>query len=876
MLTPIVGGFNRTDTEELIQSVAREVEVTRRLYRSGESEYLIDGEVCRLKDIYGLLMDTGLGAKAYAIIEQDKIGMMLSSRPTDRRQLIEEAAGITKYRTRRRAADLKLEAARQNLTRVDDIVFEVERQRGTLKRQAAKARRYQKLRDELRQWEKILFSRKYRQLAEVIESARARLETTRERELLAAARLAEVENDLGRRRFELVEAESLARNTREDVHACELAINRQQQQLVFDREQIHTLDTRAVAVAAEREVVDARREPARTAIAGRRTAAAEAFAERDRAAATLASESEAYEAAHREIEGMETDVEAARSEVFSALHSATALRHALGHAAAAWDRVAETLAKLDIETDDVRVESARVETDRTTAAAGLARAHAAIEVTGIARSARESELDSARIEHELRARSVRAHEHDLAGLEARLKSLKELEVARAGYSDAPRAVLAQANCTVNQRGAVADYLEVEAGYERAVEACLGDLLQHIVVERPEHAAAGFKVVREAAAGRCGFLIASGSADTQQSSGQPAPAGVIALSSIVRVNGPFAAPIRDVIGDAWVAGSYGRAEEVTALTSLPVVTMDGDIFRSPRLVSGGGREDARGILETKREIRELRERIQDDRDALSRIVQEAGVFEAAISHASDAVAALNAERHNHEKAIVGHNAQLQHAIDEATRLGQKSDQLALERRQAEEERQTLDRRQEEVRDSIARLDDDQRAADERLTVAQRRFLEVREAAEDLSRRVAEACAAHAALVERAAALLSEERRLEEAAADLEERASALSTELQANRQCIDVLRAAVVTSAAQLDSEICALDTLRIAVQTADDEVSTLRIEADAQETAIKAARGVLEAIRAARGGARHRTRHGGNRSPAFGRVLCRHGAGGAR
>ena len=162
----------RRGREELIQSVAREVEVTRRLYRSGESEYLIDGQSCRLRDVHDLLMDTGLGAKAYAIIEQGKIGLILSSRPTDRRQLIEEAAGVTKYKARRRAAELKLDAAQQNLTRIDDIVFEVEKQRGTLKRQAAKARRYQRLRDELRRWEKVLFARKYRQLAEAIESAR--------------------------------------------------------------------------------------------------------------------------------------------------------------------------------------------------------------------------------------------------------------------------------------------------------------------------------------------------------------------------------------------------------------------------------------------------------------------------------------------------------------------------------------------------------------------------------------------------------------------------------------------------------------------------------------------------------------------------------
>src|ERR1700745_1053492 len=115
-------------------------------------------------------MDTGLGAKAYAIIEQGKIGMILSTRPTDRRQLIEEAAGVTKYKNRRRAAALKLEAAQQNLTRVDDIVFEVDKQRGMLKRQAAKARRYKRLREELRRWEKVQFASKYRSLGQAIET----------------------------------------------------------------------------------------------------------------------------------------------------------------------------------------------------------------------------------------------------------------------------------------------------------------------------------------------------------------------------------------------------------------------------------------------------------------------------------------------------------------------------------------------------------------------------------------------------------------------------------------------------------------------------------------------------------------------------------
>jgi chromosome segregation protein len=857
------------DLDAIIQSVAKEIEVTRRLYRSGESEYLIDGQICRLRDVHDLLMDTGLGAKAYAIIEQGKIGMILSTRPTDRRQLIEEAAGVTKYKARRRAADLKLEAAQLNLTRVDDIVFEVEKQRGTLKRQAGKARRYQRLRDELRRWDKVLFARKYRQLADTIMSARTRLSDAREREALAAARVGEVEATLGRLRIELAEAEEKSTASREAAHAREIAITRQEQQLTFDREQVDALDVRTSSVAAELEGLDARREPARALLASRRAAAAEANAERDRAAATLASESESFETAHREIEGLEADVEAARSEVFSALNSATALRHALEHAAAAGDRVAETLSKLDVEMNDAQIESERAAADRAAAVEGLRRAHEAIEATRIARAARESELASARIEHEWRARAVRAREHELAGLEARLRSLEELDAARAGYGDAARTVLVQANGKVNQHGAIADYLEVGAGYERAVEACLDDLLQHVVVERPEHAAAGFQLVREAAAGRCGFLVTSAaetpvvaggffarmsvtgdagpvgdwSAAPAGASPRP-PEGFVALSSVVRVNGPYASAIRQAIGDAWIAPDYDGAASASRLTQLPIATLEGDVFRGPHLVSGGGRAEARGILETKREIKELRERIAADRESLARLADETSALEGTIAQATQAIAALSAEHHKQEKVVVGHDAQLQHASDEQVRLTQKSEQLARERAQSEGEREALDRRQEEARGSISRLDEEQRQADERLTVAQRRLFEAREAADDLSRRSAEAGAAHAALVERAAALASEVQRLAEAAVEMEQRSAALGAELDASRRRAADLRAAIASGEVQLDADERQLDALRQAVMTTGDAVAALRHDADGLEASIKEARGALDAIRA--------------------------------
>src|SRR6202522_4199829 len=127
-----------------------EIIVTRRLFRTGESEYLLNGKLCRLRDIQDIFMGTGLGPESYAIIGQERIGQLLSSKPHDRRSIIEEAAGITRFKTKKRLAELRLESAKQNLARVDDIFEEVTRQMNSLKRQAAKAERYAEVRNDLR------------------------------------------------------------------------------------------------------------------------------------------------------------------------------------------------------------------------------------------------------------------------------------------------------------------------------------------------------------------------------------------------------------------------------------------------------------------------------------------------------------------------------------------------------------------------------------------------------------------------------------------------------------------------------------------------------------------------------------------------------
>src|SRR5262245_31560923 len=406
-----------TMTDEFLDEpplVTRDIEIGRRLYRSGESEYLIDGEVCRLRDVHDLLMDSGLGVKADAVIEQGKIGQILSSRPAERRTLIEEAAGVTKYKSRRRAAELKLEAARQNLTRIDDIIFEVEKQRGALKRQAARARRYKRLREELRRWEQVQFAHRHDVLSREIDGAEARLADARARETAAAAHVAELETALEAIRLGLTQAESRATAAREEAHARELEIGRREQQIQFDKHQIDDLSRRTSELGEEARDLLGRRDPALAAVdtqRGAATRAREALALAGRQVDQCESE---YTQAFGSVQVAEREADETRAAVLAAATTLSALRQARDNAEAVRDRVAAERSRLEVEARDLQGEMDRARNARDAAAGSLAQAREALATISQARRDLEETLTRLRAERDALAISLASRQRELS------------------------------------------------------------------------------------------------------------------------------------------------------------------------------------------------------------------------------------------------------------------------------------------------------------------------------------------------------------------------------------------------------------------------------------------------------------------------------
>ncbi len=233
------------------QHHAGEISVTRRLFRSGDSEYLLNGKLCRLRDIQELFMGTGLGPESYALIEQGRIGQILSSRPTDRRAIIEEAAGITKFKTKKRLAEARLEDARTNLNRVNDIFEEVTRQMNSLKRQASKAERYVKLRDEMRAKLRVVLASKFSQMDQESAALDGQLHQLGEeiREQTESVQQSEAEHSERTQRGYAIESET--RQNRERLNQIAIEGDRGKARIRSNEERCGELMVRSASAEAE-------------------------------------------------------------------------------------------------------------------------------------------------------------------------------------------------------------------------------------------------------------------------------------------------------------------------------------------------------------------------------------------------------------------------------------------------------------------------------------------------------------------------------------------------------------------------------------------------------------------------------------------------
>jgi chromosome segregation protein len=819
--------------------------VTRRLYRNGESEYLMNGEVCRLRDIHELFMDTGLGSKAYSIIEQGKIGLILSGKPADRRALIEEAAGITKYRARRRQTSFKLEAAQQNLLRVNDIIHEVEKQLESLKRQASRARRYRVVREEMQGVERVLFGLRFLDLTARAQGLEARRGAEAEREQAVTIALEAEEAHTEARRHALYEEEARLQEVRGRLHELTLELERQQSRSGYCQEQITQAETRATEAAQEAAELEARVNPLREALQTRREESARLGSERDAAEQeTQAQEAAVQEATARQAAAEQTQEEARDAQV-EVMGRSAALQNSRAALSARAERAGADLLKLAAEGQELESEYARVVEMREGARARGAEAERLRAGLLQDRDAAASRAGEARARAEARASEAELWQSERDGLAGRRASLEEIVATHAAFDEGTRALLAGPE-GVEVLGVVADALETDSVHERAVEAFLGDRLQAVLTPDSAHALRGIRYLQEGGAGRGTFLPLAAGAGRREgpslSEIAPQEARVLGLlSNHYRVTGPHAEAIRAALPEALLVESL---EDALAIVSrqgpVPCVTLAGETLRGS-LVEGG--RGVKGLLAPRREIREVKAR-EEELGGLLGAARSQEAEETATAERADAEARQLDERiHAAEKDLVVIGKDLAAAEEENVRLDRKAGTLETERSQAEQEQGAAALRLAEIDLALQAAEAEREGGSLRLAGLATEVAEARTAAEASQARWSEARSTLAALRERLAAVEADGHRLEQDQAELGTRilgARERGREMAVRREQLVAERREIEGRLAQTLVE---RDQVTLGVARAEDRVRDLRNELEGRELSLKERRRERDLLR---------------------------------
>ena len=748
-----------------------EVVVGRRLYRSGQSEYVINGRVARLRDVQELFMGMGLGPDSYAIIEQGRIGQILNSKPMDRRAIIEEAAGITMYKTKRRLAEAKLEASKINLSRVNDILVEVEKQLASLKRQASKARRYAELREQMRGLLRIVLASKAEHLD--IEAARLEnllrdMEAAEERDARSVHELEAEQERLNARTYEL---DAELRQTHNLLGQTSLDLDRAENRITFNREQLAQLASRSTRVTleieqAERQATDlaARMNAQRDAVAHLREqsgAVESSLREATEKVGLSTTEQERLEASIAELRALAGKLveESARMQAESLQAEEAAARHTAAEA-----QRSEAARTMGIEWAALAL---RVKNEEDFYSNAERRAE---ELGAAARDA-QARLVALRGAQQETAQQLKQTRESLAAERARHSSVEQILSERAYTADAVQKLFNAGGEAETQGfhavGLLADYAEVQEQYEGAIEQFLRDELEYVVVESFDQARAGVALLRDEMGGRATFFVDSLSKLNIQKSeidgSLPMAAGVIArLDRLVDFRdplGPAAKHFLTRLRTAYLVDTGAAAETLAHENPHSYyLTLDGTCYHG-RMVSGGRQGDA-GPLALKRELRQHEaEAVRLDRAAQEQ-QEELTRIEMAIAGGEIEVAEASAKHVEAEKSFVG----AMHTRDQARaehrrveqQLAAEQQEIAWLHQEAEAARNRVEQARNETAEALrsrANAEADAAGAAERLADLRRDFQSLqeqvvaqREALATMTERFTSAKAAEQRLVE----------------------------------------------------------------------------------------------------------------------------------
>jgi chromosome segregation protein len=734
-----------------------EVVVSRRLYRSGQSEYLINGRVGRLRDIQEMFMGVGLGPDSYAIIEQGRIGQILATKPMERRAIIEEAAGVTKFKTKKRLSEAKLESSKVNLSRVNDIVVEVEKQLGSLKRQAAKARRYAEIREQMRGIVRQMLAGKARELDAEAERLGTRLaeSTAAETQHAQAIRTEETEQDRLNQRVYALDAE--IRQNQNVLNQTALEVDRNENRIAFNQTRHSELSGRNEQIQLERNAITLQTREWQDRNAAQQQAVETVRTESATRNALVQELALRASTRAAQISESEMRVETLRRVATEANENVLRLHGEQKQAEESLVHQSESLRKQEVREAELLESAIQLRDDSVKAANEWQSATSLLNAFQRQSAALQAGIAELREQRETAAIESDSLRGSLASVRARHSTLTQVLNDHSYTGEAVQKLFA-----ANERhggedfravGVLADYAEVQEQHEAAIEQYMREELEYVVVETYDHARAGVSLLRNEVGGRATFFVDS-LRSLKLEEYEPivhfrSEDGVISrLDKLVEFRDPLGAAAKQFLprlrSGYLTDGAIAAEKLAREYPQYAFVTPEGTCYQG-RMVTGG-RPDEAGPLGMKRELRAMEAQVMQ--------------LESRAEQMHAQLESLVAELHANEKS---------------------QEELNAQQREAERNLFATKHRHEQTQSDLARLSLD-------LTVCQNELVQLRKEIDSVRERAERTKLQHQGVLTSRAEAEAESVRLTEQVAQLraavqteQEELSAAKSELAAMQE-----------------------------------------------------------------------------------------------
>lgn len=685
-----------------------EVTVSRRVYRSGESEYMINGSACRLKDINELFYDTGIGKEGYSIIGQGQIDKILSGKPEERRELFDEAAGIVKFKRRKNIAQKKLENEKQNLVRVNDILTELEKQVGPLARQSEAAREYLRLKEELKTYEVNLF------LIES-EAINLQLKETIGKEEIVSGDLedAKTASDQIRERYDsldqsLNELEGQINDSRGELNQANIIKGNLEGQINVLREQINTEKMNADHINNRIQTLKAQIEEKRAQIIQYKSDNSEIATHATDCLRKQEEEETALRQKDESIMLLDQRIETGKGDIILTLNEKASLTAKQQRYEAMLEQVqvrrSEVCQKLLKSKSDESVQEEQLKVEQKQ----LDAVNASLEQLSLAQE--EGETKVSELDQEVRrlTRNLNETQQEYHTNYTKWDSLRNIAERYEGYGNSIRRVMEVKDRIRGIHGVVADLITTEKAYEVAIETALGGSIQNIVTDSEQTAKQLIEYLKKNKYGRATFLPLTsmrqkGGFSQERALQEP---GVIGLASnLVKVSKEYESLARYLLGRVVVVDQIDHAIALARKFqySLRIVTLDGELLNAGGSMTGGAFKNSSNLLGRKREIEELEKRCEKALQAVDRLQEDLTLNEGMLEEKREELEDIKT---NKQKAYLEQNTiqiNISQLEDKIVDISDSSEDLVLENLQLEDQIKAIQENQDLLVTDVSELE-----------------------------------------------------------------------------------------------------------------------------------------------------------------------------